>query len=98
MRVLAPAARYASNSGEPPGVLNHTLLTVEAVRAEGLRVAAVVLNDGAPAGSDDASRASNHTDLVDLLDVPVARFPPLDPASTGELRSAGDALWDAVAW
>jgi dethiobiotin synthetase len=80
------------------GVLNHTLLTVEAVRAEGLQVAAVVLNEGAPAASDDRSRAWNHADLQALLDVPVHRIPRVDPGDAGSLRRAGDALWDVVAW
>ncbi len=56
------------------GVLNHTLLTVDAVRASGLPVAGVVLNN---LGSQDASQGSNLEDLRRLLDVPVWDFPRL---------------------
>jgi dethiobiotin synthetase len=49
------------------GVLNHTLLTVAAIRARNLRVAGVVLN-----GHEGASAAYNREDLAALLpDVPV---------------------------
>ncbi len=54
------------------GVLNHTLLTVEAVLASGLHVAAVVLNDHFT--SDDALADWNHADLSSALPCPVVRF------------------------
>ena len=50
------------------GALNHTLLTVEAIRADGLPVCGVVLNDlgeRVPTNLDDLER---------LLDVPVVAF------------------------
>lgn len=50
------------------GALNHTLLTVESVRARGLPCAGIILNNiDAP---DEASR-TNRAALEDLLDVPV---------------------------
>lgn len=60
------------------GVLNHTLLTVEAVRGDGFVPAAVVLNRGVGAAADPA-RAGNLADLQALLDVPVVALPRLDP-------------------
>ncbi len=54
------------------GVLNHTLLTVDAVVSSGLRVAAVVLNDHF--SSDPRLADWNHTDLEQSLDCAVLRF------------------------
>lgn len=71
------------------GVLNHTLLTVEAVRSAGLTVVGVVLND---LGGDDASCQHNLEDLELLLDVPVFPFPRLDPDDAGQLEQAGREL------
>ena len=71
------------------GVLNHTLLTVEAVRADGLAVAAVVLNRGVPA---DDSRRTNLDDLSALAGVPVVPFPAVDLGDERAVRNAGAAL------
>ncbi len=65
------------------GVLNHTLLTVDAVRRAGLDVAAVILNHAWPAGPEDGpARIRNREDLELLLgDVPLLelhRVPILD--------------------
>lgn len=49
------------------GTLNHTLLTVEAARRRGLRIAGVVLNSPAAPAPDQAS-ASNRDALWELLD------------------------------
>lgn len=54
------------------GTLNHTLLTVEAVRARGLEVAGVVLS--APTAGGDA-RMDNAGDLERWLGFPVMRLP-----------------------
>lgn len=71
------------------GVLNHTLLTLEAVRRRGLTVAGVVLVEHAP----EASVASNAADLRMLLPTVALRVLPrlaaLDPATLG---AAGRAL------
>ncbi|MCP4805034.1 MAG: dethiobiotin synthase [Proteobacteria bacterium] len=51
------------------GALNHTLLTVDAIRRDGLEVCGVVLND-----AHRASVPTNLDDLRRLLDVPVGTF------------------------
>lgn len=54
------------------GALNHTLLTVESVRACGLTCAGIILNQVAPAGGEpDPAATTNRAVLEDLLDVPV---------------------------
>ena len=54
------------------GTLNHTLLTIEAVRMRGLALAGVVLNR--PAAQTDP-RMDNAADLERWLQVPVLRLP-----------------------
>lgn len=74
------------------GTLNHTLLTVEAVRRRGLLVAGVVLVDHAV---DDAS-PHNADDLRRLLpDVAVVRLPRLPRLDRPALADAGRALLGA---
>ncbi len=75
------------------GVLNHTLLTVDAVRRAGLPLAGVVLD---AIGADDASIPHNLTDLRRLFDGPVVPFPSIDPDDPVVLRRAGEALVDAL--
>jgi dethiobiotin synthetase len=82
------------------GTINHTLLTVEAVRARGLTVAAVVLSQPDPCDEDGMD---NTADLSRWLDMPVHRLPhgsatgerawPLDARFLGALA---DALGDAA--
>jgi dethiobiotin synthase len=67
------------------GVLNHTLLTLEAVRADGCRPVAVVLN--AVSASLDRSTRWNLEDLRRLTQVPVV---PLPHASAGAARAAAE--------
>lgn len=69
------------------GALNHTLLTVDAVRSSGLPVVGVVLNRGTGA----PVVPSNLADLTDLLSVPVRTFPPcaLTRAGLAAAWSAG---------
>lgn len=74
------------------GVLNHTRLTVDAIRADGLRVAGVVLNQATPASGP----TSNLADLRLLLDVPVVPLGRLDPDHPGDRDRAGRALWRAL--
>ena len=72
------------------GTINHTLLTLEAARAAGLRVAAVVLT---PWPDDpDAIARSNRTTLAELGGVEVDVLPRLTGPGPGELASAGAAL------
>jgi dethiobiotin synthetase len=76
------------------GVLNHTLLTVGAVRSRGLRVAGVVLNAAGPSRPQDAdARRFNLADLRELLPgVPVAPCPHLSDLETATLAAAGRRL------
>jgi dethiobiotin synthetase len=69
------------------GTINHTLLTVEAARAAGLEVAAVVLNPW-PA-EPTAIERDNRTTIARLADVEVLTFPRVDvgaPESWPSLR------------
>jgi len=60
------------------GTINHTLLTLEAARAAGLRVAAVVLTPW-PRRPGEVERSNRET-VEALGDVPVAALPRLDLA------------------
>lgn len=77
------------------GVLNHTLLTVAAIRREGLPIAAVVLNRRA-AAEQDASRSFNLEDLRRLLDVPVVAAPTLDPDDEADVTQLGGVLLHTI--
>ena len=57
------------------GVLNHTLLTVDSIRAAGLTCAAVVVNAGPDPSPDlDLARRDNVLLLESLLRLPVLEF------------------------
>jgi dethiobiotin synthetase len=71
------------------GTINHTLLTVEATRAVGLKVAAVVLT---PWRENDTIADSNCTTIARLAQVTVATLPPLTSADPASLANAGAAL------
>jgi dethiobiotin synthetase len=77
------------------GVLNHTRLTVEAIRADGFEVVGVVLNrGGAPLPPEvDPSTTSNLEDLRSLLDVPVVPCGPVDRTDRHAMGTLGRALW-----
>ncbi len=69
------------------GTINHTLLTVEAVRAAGLTVAGIVLT---PWPDDPRPiERSNRATLEQLGDLPVCGLPPTTPRS---LEAAGATL------
>lgn len=76
------------------GVLNHTLLTVEAITRDGFDVLGVVLNQGM-VRADDVSTASNLDDLRALLDVPVVPLPHVgdQPDHPPPWADVGHALW-----
>lgn len=82
-------------AGNRLGVLNHTLLTVDAVRAAGLAVAGVVLNDGVGATSPDDNGPAQRRNLADLrllLGCPVVAFPAVAALTRGGLAAAGTDL------
>jgi dethiobiotin synthetase len=69
------------------GTINHTLLTLEAARAAGLEVAAVVLTPWP--GEPTEIERSNRKTIASLGDVEVLTFPPInlaDPESWPALR------------
>lgn len=54
------------------GAINHTLLTVQAIRASGLECAGIILNHTTPGdATPDIATTTNRAILEDLLDVPV---------------------------
>jgi dethiobiotin synthetase len=69
------------------GTINHTLLTIAAAAARGLKVAAIVLND-LPADSADPSRSTNFADLKQRI----GQLPLVS------LHVGGQALTPAVQW
>jgi dethiobiotin synthetase len=69
------------------GTINHTLLTLEAARAAGLAVAAVVITPWPPA--PDAMTRSNRDTIATLGAVPVHALEPTTPKT---LAAAGAAL------
>lgn len=58
------------------GTLNHTLLTVEALRHRGISIVAIILNDGAPncEQTDRRIRDDNFTTLCQCLELPIYRL------------------------
>ena len=91
----AVAAPVLVVAGDRLGVLNHTVLTLRALRADGLTPAAVALNRGV-GDPGDPSRATNLHDLRELLDIPVVPVPTLPDLSIPTLADAGEALCDAL--
>ena len=77
------------------GVLNHTRLTVEAIRGDGHTVVGVVLNAHV-SGPTSASTATNLDDLRLLLDLPVATLPRLTSLTAPVLAAAGRRLWSTL--
>jgi dethiobiotin synthetase len=73
------------------GTINHTLLTVEAARTAGLRVAGVVMTPW-PDDPTDMER-SNRATVERLADVPVSGLPPTTPSRLAE-AGAGLPLED----
>jgi dethiobiotin synthetase len=61
------------------GTINHTMLTVEAARAAGLRVAGIVMT---PWPTEPAPIQTSNRDTIERLgSVPVSGLPPTDPGS-----------------
>jgi len=76
------------------GAINHTLLTLDAIRASGLRCVGVVLNNMGPTpGLDSLAQRYNLEDLQTLLPhLPVVSFPRLSGFEREILSEAGHAL------
>lgn len=72
------------------GTINHTLLTLEAARAAGLDVRAVILTPWPPQPS--ALQKSNRRTIADLGAVAVSVLPRLARLEPSELAQAGAAL------
>ena len=72
------------------GTLNHTLLTLEAARAAGLVVRAVVLNPWPPA--PDVLEADNRATLAALGEVEVLALEPVSEPTPAALARAGASL------
>jgi len=79
-------------AGNRLGALNHTLLTVRALREAGLPIRGVVLNHLGP-HSPGAAEQSNLDALAELLEgAPVVAFPWLhDPSDDDEVLGAAEA-------
>lgn len=77
------------------GVLNHTLLTVEAIERDGLDVAGVVLNSGV-SPDDDPSVESNLVDLRELLRCPVVGIGVVNESDHAALADAGRRVVQAL--
>ncbi|HVQ60065.1 MAG TPA: dethiobiotin synthase [Solirubrobacterales bacterium] len=88
VRDLAADLGYPLVVAAPPGLgaINHTLLTLEAARAAGLRVAMVVLTPW-PAEPTEIERSNRET-IAELGDVRVETLAPLDLAAA--------ATWPAL--
>jgi dethiobiotin synthetase len=77
------------------GAINHTLLTVAAVKASGLACAGVILNHPQPPADDDGAALTNRAVLEELLDVPMLGeiafdAPELPPAMAARLFTGQD--------
>jgi dethiobiotin synthetase len=92
VRDLAAALGLPLLVAAPPGLgtINHTLLTLHAVRAAGLEVRAVVLTPWPAAPS--VVESSNRETLSRLGDVEVAVLPPVPGPDLAALAAAGETL------
>ena len=81
-------------AGNRLGVLNHTLLTVEAVAARGARIAGVVLNTVHP-GEPTVAERTNAAELARLLPASaplLGAMPFVHEATAASLAQAGEEL------
>ena len=79
------------------GTINHTLLTIESIRARGLPIAGVILNEVLPAG-DDISCRSNGEEIQARSGIPVFGIVP--HGSKFDLHQGGKPVtiyWQALA-
>jgi dethiobiotin synthetase len=79
------------------GTINHTLLSVEAARAAGLEVRAIVLTPWPAAPSP--MEADNRATIASLTGVPVFTLPVVAPVTPEALAAAAQAAgWPLRAW
>ena len=79
------------------GTINHTLLTVNALRDAGLSVAGVVINRY-PAESADVAEETNPREIERCARVPVLCIVPDEPTIAGHLPAGVLAAIDQVDW
>lgn len=79
------------------GTLNHTLLTVEAARSRGLRVAGVVLNGSEPTTNRLAEETNPRELAFRLRDVPILAEIPHDPGGASRINAAYGVDWWGLA-
>ena len=77
------------------GCLNHTLLTVDAVQRDGLKVVTVALVAGAP-DPEDVSTSTNLEDLREMLNIPVVSVPRIDVDDPEQRERVGRCLWETI--
>jgi dethiobiotin synthetase len=77
------------------GTLNHTLLTIEAARRRGLRLAGVVVSETAPPSG--LAEESNVEELRARLDVPLLAVVPHQPGRTGNAAGLDGVDWWGLA-
>ena len=79
------------------GTINHSLLTVEALRAAGVTVRGVVVNRYPPEGASTAEETSPRA-IERWGRVPVLTIVPDEPVSPGRLPPGIAAAADTVDW
>lgn len=79
------------------GTLNHTMLTVEAARSRGLRVAGVVLNGSEPTTNALAEETNPRELAFRLGDVPILAEIPHDPAGPSRIDVGHGVDWWGLA-
>jgi dethiobiotin synthetase len=73
------------------GTINHTLLTIEAARARGLKIAAVVINGYRPDSATPAEE-SNPEVIGRLAKLPIPLIVPFDPHTSVEQGTIGESV------
>ena len=79
------------------GTLNHTLLTVEAARSRGLRVAGVVLSGSEPTTNERAEETNPRELASRLGNVPILAVIPHDPGGLSRISVAYGVDWWGLA-
>ena len=88
--ITALASEVIITAANRLGVLNHTLLTLAALRQSGVRKVKICLMNGF---SEDPSVVHNENDLRELSGVPIVSVPDLGAElDAGALRAAADKL------